>query len=287
MDAGGTGGVSEEGGDCGACCNVDQKECGGMCVAIDDPAYGCTPTGCTSCGQQVPNANMVCSNGACVGGCDEGFENCDGNDANGCETNIADDPNNCGACGAVCTVPHATASCNQGMCGIAICDQGWVDCNNDPTDGCETDLNDPMNCGACSNVCPPCSDAGPLCQAGSCLLCPCTEYTAHCPGDPIDVCATKLGTNQDCNFCGDVCALANATSQCVPSTKPPPNFACTLVSCNAGFADCDMNASNGCETDTQNDPAHCGGCGISCGGQACMSGVCAAGGADGGGADGG
>ena len=46
---------------------------------------------------------------------------------------------------------------------------------------------------------------------------------------------------------------------------------CTLVACNAGCADCDGNAANGCEVDTQDDPANCGGCGVQCsGGAACV-----------------
>ncbi len=276
--AGGSGGVSGAG---GGCASAGTKACDGKCVAVDDPAYGCTPAGCAPCAMSYPNAMQACVNGACaLGACDTGFENCDQKDSNGCEANIADDPANCGMCGATCTVPHATASCTQGMCGVGVCDSGWVDCNNDPTDGCEVDLmNDPTNCGGCGTQC---GCPGDSCQLGVCG-CTCAKGTAQCPGDPSDVCATMLGTNEDCNFCGDTCDLANAVSQCETNTAPPPapEFACTLQSCFAGFADCDGTVANGCEVDTQTDPNNCGGCGVQCsGGGLCVMGVCATGGGD-------
>lgn len=42
--------------------------------------------------------------------------------------------------------------------------------------------------------------------------------------------------------------------------------------CVAGKLDCDSEP--GCEVDPLNDPAHCGACGHSCGGGACLDGVC-------------
>src|SRR6185437_11855909 len=288
--AAGAGGVSGEGDDCGCepetgtgtgtGCAANQKVCAGKCVDVYDPTYGCTQTGCTACATQYPNAQQACLNGACaLGFCDTGFKNCDLNDANGCETHVPNDPNNCGACGARCTIPHATASCSGGMCGVAVCDTGWVDCDNDVTNGCEVDLmGDPMNCGACGNQCPPCPDAGIPCQQGSCLLC-CAPHYTQCPGDPPNACVTQLGTNQNCNFCGDACALPNATSECTPSTAPPPapDFTCTLVSCDTGFADCDSNPATGCEANTQTDANNCGTCGNVCPAGPDSTAVCKAG----------
>ena len=58
---------------------------------------------------------------------------------------------NCGGCGAACTRPHSTATCANSTCSF-VCAPGWVDLNNDPSDGCEynctftsaTDLPDLM-----------------------------------------------------------------------------------------------------------------------------------------------
>jgi hypothetical protein len=81
-----------------------------------------------------------------------------------------------------------------------------------------------------------------------------------------------LGTNANCNFCGDTCALANAASQCGSMGN---GFVCNLVQCNSGYANCDMIASNGCEVDTMTDANNCGMCTNACApGQACAGGVC-------------
>ncbi len=264
---GGAGSAQGGGGTAGGTtCSGVEKLCGGKCVEVDDPAYGCTSTGCAPCATQYPNASQACTAGACVlGACDTGFKNCDGDPANGCETNLQDDPANCGACGVTCVTPHATPACDMGTCAVATCDSGWTDCNDDPTDGCEANLlSDPMNCGSCGTACPcfllPCA-------MGTCADIDCQgEGLAHCPGDPLDQCPTVLGTNKNCNFCGDTCDLANATSNCDPNDMPcpAPRFVCDLVGCNAGFADCNLVAANGCETSTSTDPNNCGSCGNVC-----------------------
>jgi hypothetical protein len=255
--AGKTDGGKPDAGDAGKDCTASEKMCDGKCVAADDPSYGCSATFCTTC-PTYANAASACSMGMCaLGTCETGFKNCDGNDANGCETNTGTDPNNCGACGAPCVIPHATPACTAGMCGVGTCDMGFTDCNGDPTDGCEANLqNDPMNCGMCAKAC-----AGQQeCQAGMCGLV-CAKGTANCPGDPADVCATNLGTNKNCAFCGDTCALPNSNSQC---TMMGNMEVCDLNSCNPGYQNCDMIAANGCETNTTTDANNCDSCGNVC-----------------------
>lgn len=53
--------------------------------------------------------------------------------------------------------------------------------------------------------------------------------------------------------------------------------ACTMMSCTGTFDDCDDDASNGCEADTNTDLQHCGGCGQPCAiGARCELGICRA-----------
>jgi hypothetical protein len=62
---------------------------------------------------------------------------------------------------------------------------------------------------------------------------------------------------------------ANATPLC-------SNDACTFQ-CQPGFADCNLNAADGCESKLADDPANCGVCGRVCpAGNACSGGVCQA-----------
>jgi hypothetical protein len=51
--------------------------------------------------------HLACDGGACA--CTGGFGNCDGDDANGCETALESDAANCGACGRSCLGAACTA----------------------------------------------------------------------------------------------------------------------------------------------------------------------------------
>lgn len=62
----------------------------------------------------IENGEGSCKNGAIVvKACKKGFADCDGDISNGCETNIMNDNNNCGACGNVCP---ALEICAAGVC---------------------------------------------------------------------------------------------------------------------------------------------------------------------------
>lgn len=63
------------------------------------------------------------------------------------------------------------------------CKPNTADCNGNPTDGCETKLDTPMNCGACGKICGPQT----MCQAGVC-----------CGGD-------KMSCNDDSDCCTNNC----------------------------------------------------------------------------------
>src|SRR5262249_51817696 len=67
----------------------------------------------------IAHGTVACSGGACVvGACDVNWGDCNNVDLDGCETNLLNDENNCGACGTTCNVLGGE-SCNQGVCSLA------------------------------------------------------------------------------------------------------------------------------------------------------------------------
>lgn len=130
-----------------------------------DPSHGCASTSCAPC--NLPKATATCQNGSCaVQACDAGYADCNGNAADGCETNIETDPGHCGSCNSACTSPPNTcAYCQQGACTVPGCPPGYADCNCKASDGCEVDLQaDLANCGFCGHACAP----GQSCVHGLC-----------------------------------------------------------------------------------------------------------------------
>lgn len=62
----------------------------------------------------INNGVGFCANGkVSVKSCRKGFDDCDKDPANGCETDIFNDGENCGACGNACSGEHV---CALGMC---------------------------------------------------------------------------------------------------------------------------------------------------------------------------
>lgn len=157
-------------GSCDGTCAAGYEDCNG-----DKLSDGCETSiaadakNCGGCG--VPcSTNHVsphCSKGTCDGKCAAGFQDCnDSKLKDGCETDLLNDPNNCGKCGLFCSTNHvAMPSCTSGTCS-GTCSQGFADCNMDRLgDGCETDLlNDASNCGACGVTCA----SGDSCANGKC-----------------------------------------------------------------------------------------------------------------------
>jgi hypothetical protein len=84
-------------------------------------------------------------------------------------------------------------------------------------------------------------------------------------------CETDLAaSDQNCGACGLQCHGApHASGHCQSAARPT----CALV-CEAGWADCDGVASNGCETRLLSDPNNCGACGTHCSSGACNNGSC-------------
>jgi len=198
----------------------------------------------------------VCTGNVCVTGCNAtqpcpAGRTCCGN---GC-VDTASNTAHCGACDRACNVPGASASCVAGACAVAACTAGLGDCDATPGNGCETDTRTAVaHCGRCGNACPTRANAAATCAAGACGF-TCNAGFADCDLDATNGCEVDLATSAaHCGMCGNACMAAGGRAACVMG-------ACAVGSCDPGRGDCDLNATNGCETSTQTTLAHCGRCG--------------------------
>ncbi|MFO0645981.1 MAG: hypothetical protein U0326_07065 [Polyangiales bacterium] len=248
-------------------CPTGQSCCDGACIDTQSNVSACGMCGNTC---RTPNGRPACSMGTCgVGMCTAPYENCDMNAANGCEIDLQNDPNNCGACGNRC--PSGSSSmgvCVMGRCSLG-CAEGFADCDGMASNGCETDTRvDNANCGTCGRACT-LRNATSSCTMGACAVTACADGFANCDSDPSTGCETATSNNiLACGRCGNVCNLTNVASHgCAAG-------ACTILTCDPGYADCDGMASNGCEVNTDTSGSNCGVCGRSCGMGMCTRGVC-------------
>jgi hypothetical protein len=140
--------------------------------------------------------------------CNPGFGNCDGNAENGCETNLDTSSSHCGTCGNACPArPNATATCSMGECGFT-CNPGYADCDSNPANGCEVNLNEsPSHCGRCGNACPARPNATATCHMAMCRL-TCNRGFGNCDGDPTNGCEANLNESPShCGRCGNACPM--------------------------------------------------------------------------------
>ncbi|MEA2748193.1 MAG: hypothetical protein QOI41_2336 [Myxococcales bacterium] len=254
--------------------HVDWRNCN---ARVDD---GCEidvvsdPNNCGACGNACA-AGTPCLDGHC--GCPAGKILCDGF----CVDPQKDD-RNCGGCGVVCTTPagactptNARFACFKGVCGHLQCQDGAADCNGDlftpacKGDGCEVQniSTDRNNCGACGVTCTgaeECIDEG---NGPTCAV-PCLKQGKTLCGTE---CFDLLNDPGSCGSCGGGCQA------------PGPHQAATCKKglcgseCDVGFADCNGNPLDGCETNLRTHPGNCGACGNACdiaGGQPCVEGAC-------------
>ena len=251
-----------------------------------DPKNGCEvfvakdPTHCGSCPKvctPTPGAAATCNGGTCgEKACAPGLMDCDNNTNNGCETNLASDPNNCGFCGNSCSLPNATATCVGGVCRVGSCTGGFLNCDGVPSNGCETDpRTSALNCGACGRACQKTGTSSVRCEAGTCrAVCDSRGDCRH-PAAPAadDACETAiLGDVRNCGACGNVCTTPSGTPACNAGK-------CAIGNCPGSLGDCDGEIANGCETDLSTSTDHCGACDRACAttsvaSRACSGGVC-------------
>ncbi|MBW2453901.1 MAG: hypothetical protein JRI68_05305 [Deltaproteobacteria bacterium] len=163
---------------------------------------------CGACNQPCDpqNANgATCETGSCsYGSCWAGFGDCDGDEANGCETDLGTDIDHCGECEHLCVDDLANvmgAACTNGVCDYTDCAPMFADCDGNTTNGCEEPANTMQNCGGCGVACAPQNVSGPInCNSGVCDYGSCLAPFDDCDGDANNGC--EIDTSSDTAHCG-------------------------------------------------------------------------------------
>jgi hypothetical protein len=170
------------------------------------------------------------------------------------------------ACLDPCQNPNGAAECSEGQC-VITCSTGYLDCDEDASNGCETNTTDQTSsCGECGRACTnPHGEA--VCDQGLCLP-TCASGYADCDANAANGCEADLNDEAHCGSCGNACINLHGTTGCEAGSCVP--------SCDPGFTDCDGDPDNGCETNTGSDPEHCGSCTGVCNpiSQFCNAGTC-------------
>ncbi len=129
------------------------------------------------------------------------------------------------------------ALCQDGIC---MCGDQYKDCNDDMSDGCETNIyNSREHCGSCTNNC----GNNTICNNKTCE---CLDGFLNCNGKWSDGCEISIAN--DINNCGGCNSKCGKNMDCI-------NKSCV---CKTGFANCDNdNMVVGCETNLY-DKTTCG-----------------------------
>ena len=286
-------------GRCVVSCPAGRADCDGI---IDN---GCeTELGhqenCGKCGD-VCSSDQGCFEYKCGPGflqCPPPEVRCANPDGDVC-ADLQKDATNCGTCDHVCPrrpagapapPPHMHFGCASGTCGALVCDDSWVDCNGDQTDGCEVNadtMRTPDRCGGCNVKCAPGQLCAFLADGPGTFQCLCGPGQTACHDLTADDTLTYLCalTDTDPNNCGA------CNRQCPDlrfDTGAPGDVAIAAtmqVSCNKGVCgtacvygrgDCNGIREDGCEGDLMHDSRNCGACGNECpgAGQSCVNGTC-------------
>ncbi len=238
-----------------------ERDCGGSRCAKCAPGQGCKVD--SDC------ASNTCQARACTLTCLDGKGDCDGELANGCETNLQTDALHCGDCSTPCSLKHASSACSGGKCLVDKCTAPFEDCDGDPTNGCETNTDtDPGSCGGCGMACVALNGT-PSCAAGACQI-TCDAGFADCDDSRANGCEIDLTKDTShCSSCDKVCSQVGGTANCV-------NSKCGIANCQPGLGDC--NGSDSCQQNLTNDVDNCGACGKACivanGAGACVTSGC-------------
>lgn len=258
--------------------------CDVACVGGPNAEPGCQGGKCVlQCASQYADCDGDASNGcevdlrdaahcgSCTTACGAGTECVTGDDATSvcalaCQTgqtrcgatcvNLQNDPEHCGACDVPATpMANASPACVNGASALGGCAAQWGNCDQLPGNGCEQTLSTDKHCGGCGQIAT-LPNATATCAEGTAAVKQCHAGWGNCDGVGGNGCETyTLSSVQHCGGCNQ-------------PVVTPPNMQATCVNgqgyvqgCVSGWAECNFDQADGCETNINNDLNNCGYCG--------------------------
>ena len=264
-----------------ACFDVQEGLCrAGAMTCHDGKWSSCSLTGLSQdidhCGPECSPCDQALAD-RCLGECLCGSNPpCDSGKL--CCLGLCLDPatsrHHCGACDNDCdsAVQNALGvECLDGACSYTECRPGFLDCNDDAADGCETAV-DVNHCGNCETDClqQTVNAQDVTCEQLSESSYRC-NYTSCAPGffdcDTIlrNGCEASLSDARTCGSCDNNCLAAGNNTACLDDGNG--NFHCGCRDDN----DCSREPPRLCcdgRCVDADDPAHCGSCDVDCGNDA-------------------
>ena len=98
---------------------------------------------------------------------------------------------------------------------------------------------------------------GSSCASSTCKY-TCSSGYGDCNANTADGCEVNIASDlNNCGACGSRCTIVNGAGICTGSS-------CRVQSCSSPFRDCNGNATDGCESNSNSDVRNCGSCGNAC-----------------------
>ena len=250
-------------------CGPGQKQCGGACVDILNPAFGCKENDCTAC-ELASTLEYKCAGLGTglecgVSSCFDRYFNCDLKNPTGCEVDLRK-PKNCGRCGETCVDSDYCDSYSANIHCVPTCPEGSTVCKDEHQ--CINPQTDIANCGGCGKTCPAPPGTIPTCEVGACgFRCDTARGFRECGGkcvqESVDACGescTKCPA-PDANHtvacesgkCVEKCKHPLCNGQCIPPAECKSTCGQNPVDCGSGKCDTDICSA-----------AACGGCNKPC-----------------------
>ena len=226
-------------------CASYEKNCDGSCIDVLSDMDNCG-----DCGVMCKDAE-VCINGSCSIVCPTGLKLL----PSGVCVDPETDNEHCGPADMACL---GNSFCDSGVCG---CPSGFFDCDDDLSNGCESNV-------VCASKC---EEGRKICEAGNCcdeseVCCgkSCCAAGSLCCGE--NACVDGMSDVKNCGECGIVCA-SNET--CLEGVCSPVE-----VECVAEDGQMVLACWGQC-VDVSGDNNNCGECGHACGeNEMCSGGQC-------------